>query len=39
VFLAPSAFEAGFVSSAHTEEDIDVTVERLDAALGTALGA
>lgn len=39
VFLAPSAFEAGFVSSAHTEEDIDVTVERLDAALGSALGA
>ena len=39
VFLAPSAFEAGFVSSAHTEEDIDVTVERLDAALGVALGA
>ena len=39
VFLAPSAFEAGFVSSAHTEADIDVTVERLDAALGAALGA
>jgi glutamate-1-semialdehyde 2,1-aminomutase len=38
IFLAPSAFEAGFVSSAHTEEDIDVTVERLDAALGVALG-
>ncbi len=37
VFLAPSAFEAGFVSSAHTQEDIDVTVERLDAALGVAL--
>lgn len=39
VFLAPSAFEAGFVSSAHTEEDIDVTVRRLDTALGIALGA
>ena len=25
--LAPSAFEAGFVSSAHTEEDIDNTIE------------
>ena len=37
VFLAPSAFEAGFVSSAHTQEDIDVTVEKLDAALGVAL--
>jgi glutamate-1-semialdehyde 2,1-aminomutase len=39
VFLAPSAFEAGFVSSAHTEEDVDVTIERLDAALGEALGS
>jgi glutamate-1-semialdehyde 2,1-aminomutase len=39
IFLAPSAFEAGFVSSAHSEEDIDVTVERLDTALGVALGA
>jgi glutamate-1-semialdehyde 2,1-aminomutase len=38
VFLAPSAFEAGFVSSAHSDEDIDVTIERLDAALGEALG-
>jgi glutamate-1-semialdehyde 2,1-aminomutase len=26
VYLAPSAFEAGFVSGAHTEEDIDATV-------------
>ncbi len=26
VYLAPSAFEAGFVSSAHTEEDISQTV-------------
>jgi len=25
--LAPSAFEAGFVSSAHTDEDIDNTIE------------
>jgi len=39
VYLAPSAFEAGFVSSAHTEEDVDVTIERLDAALGEALGS
>ncbi|MCK0538655.1 glutamate-1-semialdehyde 2,1-aminomutase [Alcanivorax quisquiliarum] len=28
VYLAPSAFEAGFVSSAHTEEDIDFTLEQ-----------
>ena len=26
VYFAPSAFEAGFMSSAHTEEDIDATV-------------
>ena len=26
VYLAPSAFEAGFVSSAHTDADIDATV-------------
>jgi len=26
VYLAPSAFEAGFVSAAHTDEDIDKTV-------------
>jgi len=26
VYLAPSAFEAGFVSSAHTEEHIDTTI-------------
>jgi glutamate-1-semialdehyde 2,1-aminomutase len=26
VYLAPSAFEAGFVSAAHTETDIEQTV-------------
>jgi glutamate-1-semialdehyde aminotransferase len=26
VYLAPSAFEAGFVSLAHTDDDVDVTV-------------
>ena len=26
VYLAPSAFEAGFVSAAHTAADIDATV-------------
>ncbi|HMJ57792.1 MAG TPA: glutamate-1-semialdehyde 2,1-aminomutase [Gemmatimonadales bacterium] len=36
VFLAPSAFEAGFVSSAHTDADIDFTIQQLDAALGDA---
>lgn len=27
VYLAPSAFEAGFVSAAHTDEDIDNTIK------------
>ncbi len=36
VFLPPSAFEAAFVSSAHTDADIDCTLEQLDAALGEA---
>src|SRR6266513_1634604 len=36
VFLAPSAFEAGFVSSAHSDADIDFTITQLDAALGEA---
>jgi glutamate-1-semialdehyde 2,1-aminomutase len=31
VYLAPSAFEAGFVSSAHTEADIDETIAKADA--------
>ena len=26
IYLAPSAFEAGFVSSAHDEADIDATI-------------
>ena len=26
VYLAPSSFEAGFISSAHSEEDIEFTV-------------
>jgi glutamate-1-semialdehyde 2,1-aminomutase len=27
VYLAPSAFEAGFMSVAHSEEDIDTTID------------
>jgi glutamate-1-semialdehyde 2,1-aminomutase len=34
VYLAPSQFEAGFVSLAHTEEDIDRTIEAAQGALG-----
>lgn len=37
VFLAPSAFEAAFVSLAHTDADIAWTVEQLDQALADAL--
>ncbi|MGH7672391.1 MAG: glutamate-1-semialdehyde 2,1-aminomutase [Gemmatimonadales bacterium] len=36
VFLPPSAFEAAFVSSAHTEADIDFSITQLDAALDDA---
>ncbi len=36
VYLAPSAFEAGFVSAAHGDEEIALTLERLDDALGVA---
>jgi glutamate-1-semialdehyde 2,1-aminomutase len=33
VYLAPSAFEAGFMSSAHTDDDIEETLNRLDDAM------
>ena len=33
VYLAPSQFEAGFISLAHTEEDIDRTIATAEAAL------
>jgi len=33
VYLAPSAFEAGFMSSAHGDAEIALTLERLDEAL------
>jgi glutamate-1-semialdehyde 2,1-aminomutase len=36
VYLAPSAFEAGFVSAAHSDDDITLTLDRLDDALGVA---
>ena len=35
VYLAPSAFEAGFVSGAHTEADIDATAEAAGRVLST----
>jgi glutamate-1-semialdehyde 2,1-aminomutase len=36
VYLAPSAFEAGFLSAAHGDAEIATTLERLDAALAEA---
>ena len=35
VYLAPSAFEAGFLSSAHSDRDVDDTLDRLDDAMAT----
>lgn len=32
VYLAPSAYEAGFLSAAHTEADLDATIEAADRA-------
>jgi len=36
IYLAPSAFEAGFISTTHTEEMIDQTVEAAGKALAAA---
>ncbi len=36
VYLPPSAFEAAFISNAHTDADLDFTVTQLDAALDEA---
>lgn len=36
VYLAPSPFEAAFMSAAHTEADIALALERLDEAMGRA---
>ncbi len=35
VYLAPSAFEAGFVSAAHTEADIQATIDAAEAVFKT----
>ena len=37
VFFAPSAFEAGFLSTAHTDSDVDETIQRSREALREAL--
>jgi len=38
VYLAPSAYEAGFVSSAHTEEHISATISAAREALRLCTG-
>ena len=38
VYLAPSAFEVGFISAAHTKEDLEYAASAIDAAF-TALTA
>ncbi len=35
VYLAPSAFEAGFLSVAHTEDVLDTTIQAADQAFAT----
>lgn len=37
VYLAPSPYEAAFMSAAHGDAEIDLTLERLDSALEAAL--
>jgi glutamate-1-semialdehyde 2,1-aminomutase len=37
IYLAPSQFEAGFVSAAHTDEDIDFTIAANREALAVAM--
>ena len=36
VYFAPSPFEAGFVSAAHGDAEIDATLDRVERALGAA---
>ncbi|MHB8145704.1 MAG: glutamate-1-semialdehyde 2,1-aminomutase [Vulcanimicrobiaceae bacterium] len=38
IYLAPSQFEAGFVSSAHTTHDIEMTLAAADASLAEVIG-
>jgi glutamate-1-semialdehyde 2,1-aminomutase len=35
VYLAPSAFEAAFLSAAHTEADIDATISAAEKVMRT----
>jgi len=35
IYLAPSAFEAGFISAAHTHADIDATIDAAEKVMKT----
>lgn len=39
IYLAPSAYEAGFVSAMHSDEDIQATIEAADRVLANMAGA
>jgi glutamate-1-semialdehyde 2,1-aminomutase len=39
VYLAPSAFEAGFMSAAHSDDDVATTLERLDQAMRASVSS
>jgi glutamate-1-semialdehyde 2,1-aminomutase len=39
VYLAPSAFEAGFMSAAHSDDDVATTLERLDEAMRASVSS
>jgi glutamate-1-semialdehyde 2,1-aminomutase len=36
LYFAPSAFEAGFLSAAHSDAEIDATLERVERAMVSA---
>jgi glutamate-1-semialdehyde aminotransferase len=36
VYLAPSPFEAAFMSAAHSDDDVALALERLDEAMARA---
>jgi glutamate-1-semialdehyde 2,1-aminomutase len=38
IYIAPSQFEAGFMSAVHTNDDIDQTIEAQSRALKKAVG-
>jgi glutamate-1-semialdehyde 2,1-aminomutase len=38
IYIAPSQFETGFVSAAHSEKDIAQTIAALDKAFATVRG-